>query len=131
MRIEPDQTQRLAAFGEPIGGTGHRADRDAVIAAEHERHAPVIEAAVHCFHEILAGGEDRLLVAQPSGADLLGLGDHHIEIAVVLDLVSQVLELLLQIRDADRGGAHVHASTARAEVDGDTDHTDIARLLGH
>jgi hypothetical protein len=39
------------------------------------------------------------------------------EVAVILDLVPQLLQPLLEVGDADRGRAHVDAAAAGAEVD--------------
>ena len=131
MGIEPDQAERFALAGVEVRGAGHRADGDAVIAPQHQWHTALGEALVHGLHEVLARRQDGLLVAQLAGADLLGLGDHDVQVAVVLDLVPQLLQALLEVRDPDRGGAHVDPAATCAEVDGHADHTDTALLLGH
>ena len=131
MGIEPDQAQRLALSGEMIARTGDRADGDTVVATEHQRHAALAEAAFDFLAQGFTRREDRRLVTQLAGADLLGLRNHHVDVAAVDDLVSQRFEPLLEFRDAYRGRAHVNAAAARAEIHGNADNFDVALLGGH
>src|SRR4030095_5111991 len=91
VRIEPDHAERLALLGEVAGRARDRADREAVIAAEHERHAPLAETALDLATQLLARCEDRLFVAELALADLLSLGNLHVEIDEILDAVAELL----------------------------------------
>ena len=131
VRVEPNKAQRLPLAREEAGRARHRADRDAVVAAEDQRQPVPLEALLHRRPQLLAERHDRRLVPELPLADLLGLGDHHVEIAGVLDLVPELLEARLEIGDADGRGPHVDAAATGAEVDGNADHVDVALLGGH
>ena len=53
-----------------------------------------------------------------------GIAIGNLEVAALLDGVTQLGQPGRQVGDAERGGAHVHPAAALAEVEGDADQAD-------
>ena len=129
--VEPDQSERLVLAREmavdpaiePIAMLWSPPSTSGI--------RPFSRLRCHLLPQLVADREDRRLVAKLSLADLLGLGDHHVEVPESWTLWPSCSRCELQIRDADRRGAHVDAAPAGAEIDGHADHLDVALPHGH
>src|SRR4029450_9875872 len=101
-----------------------RAERDGVVAAEHEWELPILARSADDGGDALTRLLDRaeetgLLVA------LVGrLGDRHRQVPEVDHLAPERREAFGEARVPDRGGSHVDASASCAEVERRTDHRD-------
>src|SRR5213593_3602966 len=66
-------------------------------------------------------------------AEMPGFRNNDIQVTEVVYLVAQGLQLFVQIRVTQRGGAHIYSATVRAEIhrhtnDRNLGHTSIVRL---
>ena len=79
-----------------------RADRDRVVAAEHERHGAAAARLLDERGHALARAHDRLEVARPRIADLGRLRQAHVDVAPVDALAAEARDPLLQAGVPDR-----------------------------
>ena len=106
------------------GQRPQRAERDRVVAAEHEREGALLQRLVHEPGDLLAdrlhlGQKARMLVTQTGRLD-----DRGRDVAPVVDLEPHLRQTPVESRVADRGGAHVDAAAAGTEVERRADHDD-------
>src|SRR5262249_58443689 len=63
-------------------------------------------------------------------AGVVGLLDDHLDVAAVGHLVSERAHAGVDVGHAQRGGTHVHAAPAGAEVQGHADERDLLHVAG-
>ena len=112
----------VAAGAVHLRHAAERADRDRVVAAEHERDRPAAARVLDQRRDALARALDRLEVARPRIADLGRLGQAHVHVAPVDALDAEARDPLLQPRVPDRARPHVDAAPAGTEVEPGADH---------
>ena len=109
-----------------------RADRDGVVAAEHERKAPAGHRGGHEASDPLAGREDLRQEASVLVPHLRRFGDGRVDVPAVLAGTAEALDPRVEARIADRRRPHVHPAAPRAEVEWRPDHGDrLLRLHRH
>ena len=100
-----------------------------MVAAEDERHPPLVPRSPDPFGDPLAGGEDLPQVARPRVADRRSLGDRGQHVPQIDAVASQPTDPRLQPGVADRRGPHVHAPPAGTEIEGRADDGDRWKRL--
>ena len=85
VRVDPDEAERLVVAAHEVGGGGDRAGREAVVAAEHERNAALLERRERGLVEPLADARDLADVLLVRIAERLDFGNRRDEIALVDD----------------------------------------------
>jgi hypothetical protein len=94
--------------------------------AEHHRQLSAGELLNHPVPQPLADLADLSQVLAARVAGILGLADRHRHVARVLYVVAELAQRFVDLGLTERGGTHVHATPARAEVQGNADHADAA-----
>ncbi len=90
MRVEPDEPERLVCRSpHPIGAGGHRAGREAVVAAEYERQRASLERLQHHSIESLADPGNVADVLLRSLGRFLRLGNRRWQVPLVDDRAAQ------------------------------------------
>ena len=118
VRVDPQHSARAVHVRHPA----ERADRDRVVATQHERHEPAATRVPDERCDALARAHDRLEVARPRIPDLRRLGKARVHVAPVDAVAAETRDPLLKACVPDRGGTHVDAAAARAEVEPSADH---------
>ena len=126
VRVQPDDA---AGPAERPGQAAQRADRDRVVAAQHQRHLAVRHRPGDPVGKLLAGAADRRPVAGGGIALVERLHHARADVAVIVDDVAQLGHPLAQLGVADRGRPHVHAAPARPEVERRADHANRPRIV--
>jgi hypothetical protein len=119
--VEPDQAEGFLPAAEGLGHAGHRADRYRVVAAEHERYAHVLKGVQYRFGKTTAGVRDFEQVFGFGIAVMAGFGDDDVHVAKVIHLITEFLQLFIQVGIAQRRRPHIHAAPVRAEIHGHSD----------
>src|SRR5947207_11605621 len=129
MGIEPKDAADTVCAGE----TAERADRDRVVAAEHERLKPFVDRPRDEVRDALAGLLDRREEAHALAAHLGRLRYRSLDVAPVIDVPTQAFDPRVEARVPDRGRPHVDPSPAGAEVEARADQGNgpCIRLHGH
>ena len=128
MRVDPDDAARSAR----LRHADERAQRDGVVAAEHERQRAALDRLGDDPRQTVAEIEDLAEVTGVLVADHRRLGDRGDDVPHVRDLHAELLrKLVLEPRVANRGRAHVDAAPPRAEVERPSDHGHLAGCLVH
>ena len=123
MRVDPHDAARAMRLRHP----DERAERDGVVAAEHERQRAAAGRSRDELREAVAEVEDLAEVAGVLVAHVRRLDDRRDDVAAVGDAHAELVrELLLEARVADRGRAHVDAAPPRAQVERGADDGDLA-----
>src|SRR5258706_5854659 len=136
VRVDPDDAGALPGAIEPSDG----ADRDGVIAAEHEREVPGLRDVLDDLRELLRGADDLLDVVRlrPSAdtIDLLVLVRGaplvrilHAHVAAIAYAVADLGQLHREAGVADAGRSHVDAAAIPAEVHRHADDLDGLHLF--
>ena len=94
---------------------------EAVIAAEHDRWAALEQHVARLIVERLADARDLAEIPLPRIARRRRLLGWRVDVAVVVDLVAECGQALADAGDPHRGGAHVDAAAAAAEVERNAD----------
>jgi hypothetical protein len=118
--VDPQHTAGLRAVDE----TAERAERDRMVAAEDERHPPFVPRSSDLFGDPFAGTQDLAEVARPSVTDRRGLRDRGLHVPQIGAVAPQLTDPRLQLRIADRRGAHVHTPPAGTEIERRADDRD-------
>jgi hypothetical protein len=116
----------------PAGGgreAAEGAQRDRVVAAEHDRQAPLPHRVADAPGDALAGAAYLRQEARPRIAARRRLGHGGLDVAPVRAVAPERGQPLLETRVADRRRAHVDAAAAGTEVERCTD--DRYPALGH
>ena len=101
-----------------IGGEpAERPERDRVVAAQDDRDGAFLGRGRDATRNALAGVLDLGEEARTRVAGRGRLGDRGLDVAPVRALEPEPREAVVQARVADRGGPHVHAATAGAQVE--------------
>jgi hypothetical protein len=118
VRIDPDQTDFLAALAKDLGHARYCPGRHRVIAAQHQRDLAGLHNILHDAGEFRAafGNLREILGVLRTGWSALRLGDG--DISQILHLVTERFELRVQPRQAKSGRAHIDASASGAQVEG-------------
>ena len=128
MRIDPEDAARSLRLRE----TAQRADRNGVVAAEHERHASAGHRRGHELRDPLAGREDLRQEACVLVPHLGRLRHGRVDVPAVLARSAEALDPRVEACVADRGRAHVDPTAPGAEVERRPDHGDrLLRLHRH
>ena len=114
MGVDPDDAARLAGR---CAQPRERAERDRVVAAQHERQRPLRDDVPDERRERGARLEDLGEEARALVADRERLGLGHDEVAPVDDAAAERRQPLLETGVADRGRSHVHAASTLSEVE--------------
>ena len=114
VRVDPDHAARLPCRG---GEAGERADRDRVVAAEHERPRAFAHGLLDQRRERRAGLEDLGEEARALVHERERLGHRRRDVAAVGDREPDLGQPLVEPRVADRRRAHVDAAPGLAEVE--------------
>ncbi len=94
-----------------------RAHRDRMVAAEHERHEPLVGRVADEARDPLAGLHDRRQVPGRRVADVGRLRHRRADVAPVRHLVADVADARLELRVADRRRPHVDAAAPGPKVE--------------
>jgi hypothetical protein len=127
--VEPDQADPRPPRAVMAREAGQRAHRDRVVAAQHHRDTAARSHPLDPVPQDLADLLDLLQVLHPGVARSLGLRDLDRQVARVPHLVPELADPLVDVRDPERGGAHVHPAPPRSEVEWNSDQRDARR--GH
>ncbi len=119
--IEPDDADLPAG----AGGAADRAERDAVVAAQHDRQRPCREPFFHAIGQRLDGRDDLRQVLEARVTRLAGLRLGNGDGVEVIYVVSERLQLLGEVGVTDGARPHVHAAAVGAEVHRDANQTDM------
>ena len=116
VRVDPDHAEFLALLAHESRETGHGADGDGMVAADHQRrfalHAGLGDhVAEPLAHRGNLGQE--LGVARAFRQALLLLHRH---IAEILDFIAEGGQALVKVGDAHGRRPHIHAATSLAKV---------------
>src|SRR5262249_15591460 len=128
VRVEPDQADLLLLAVVGARDARHRAAGDRVVAADDERAAALLDPALDATAQAAAAVRDRVEVLRALVLRLLRVRAQHGHVAEVFELEPERLDAAAEPGDADRGGPHVDAAQAAAEVHGDAEESDA---LGH
>ena len=129
VRVDPDEAERLALAPHEVGRRRHRTGREAVVAAEHEREAVLLEHAERRLVEPLADARDLADVFLFRIAERLDFGNRRHEIAFVDDRHAERRQPLGEAGDAKRRRSHVDAAAIAAEIERDPD--EVKSLRAH
>ena len=95
-----------------------------MVAAEHERHRPLVERRKRRLIYLLADLGDVADVFLVLVAELLRFGNGRRKIALVDHRVTERRDLLAETGNAQRGRSHVDPPSSAAEVEGYADDVD-------
>src|SRR5438034_4092251 len=109
-----------------LGGGRHRARGEAVIAAQDERHRPLIERHECGLIELLTHLGDVADVFLPLVAQGLRFRNGRREIAFVDDDAAEAADSFAETGDAQGGGPHVDAAPVAAEIERHADDVHLA-----
>jgi hypothetical protein len=118
--IHPEHAADLRAAGQ----APERPEGDRVVAAEDERQPTLGLRAGNSVGDAVARAEDLGEVARALVSDGSGLGDRRLHVAEIGAIAAELLDPRLQPGVPDRRGTHVHAASARTEIEGRPDHRD-------
>ena len=124
VRVHPDEADRLVRPPRHLGTRRDGPRGEAVIAPEHERQRPGLEAGERRLVQRGADPRDVADVLLALVAGLLRLGNRHLEVALVRHRVAELLNPLVEPGDSQRGRPHVDASPSSAEVERHADDVD-------
>ena len=116
VRVDPDQADPPVAAAHEIRGGRNRAGREAVVAAEHERHAALLESRERRLVQPLADLRDLADVLLLRVAGGLDFRDRRDEIALVDDRHAERGQAFAEAGNPERGGSHVDAAAVAAEI---------------
>jgi hypothetical protein len=111
--IEPEDSAHARAGGE----AAQRPERHRMVAAQNERRQPLVPGAPHPVGDVLARGSDLREEARPRVALVDFLGHDQLDVAGVDASDTELLQMGLEPRVADRRGAHVHTAPAGPEIE--------------
>ena len=119
--VEPDEAELLLPPVEVPGEAGDRPHRHRVVAAEHDRRRSRLERLAHAVAQRLADLEDLLQVLEARVAGPWVSGIFTCRSPQSSTSWPSCGDLRVHLRHAERGGAHVDAAAAGAEVEGNAD----------
>ena len=118
MRVQPEHT----AWPRSSRETAEGAQRDRVVAPEHEGQEVVLDRVRHVVRDALTGLLDLRQEADTLIADGARLRDGRHHVAPVEAAPAELLDPRLETRIADCRGAHVDSTPTCAEVEPGPDH---------
>jgi hypothetical protein len=130
VRVDPQESDRQSLrFSRPSGGRRHRACGETVIAAEHQRHRPLVERQKRGLIELLTDIGDVVDIFLPLVAKRLRFRNRRREIAFIDDGAAEATEALAETGDAERGRPHVDAAAVAAEIERHADDVDLTHEI--
>src|ERR1043166_2321638 len=124
MRIEPDEPDRFAARAKIMAGAAYGPDRDRMIAAAPQRHAPAGERLFDAAGQRIARRRDLRQILRAGFALRPAFLLLHRNVAPVRYFIAQLRDSPVEIRDAHRGWTHVYPTTVLSEIERRADDRD-------
>ena len=125
--VEPDVADVFFLLAIELRDARRYACRDGVITAKHKRKKSFVQRFADGLGDVQARFSDFLEIFGAFFADRHFFGLFYFQIADVFDGVAQLLNCGLQAGASKRGGAHVDAAAALAEVHGNADDSHFLR----
>src|SRR6185503_4855755 len=117
--IDPDDADFLVLPAVKVGYAGDRTCRDGMIAAEHEGCHPLFQRPGHSLCCPCTDLRDLFQITRVRASEVLGFGNIDGHISTVFHVVAESLQAGFKSSHPHCGGTHIHATPARAHVEGD------------
>src|SRR5437773_1659567 len=118
VRIEPHQAELSSMPAKTLRHSRNRADRNGMVAAQYEWRPAVLVDFKNQVREVPAGVGDFLQVLRFGIAEVMSFRNDHVEVAQVLHVVTEALQLFIQVRVAQRGRSHIDTTPVGSEIHG-------------